>query len=256
MPITEETLRKAESILGHVFRDRSILTRSLVHASHSDSRLESNERLEFLGDSVLGLVVCRHLHEEYPELLEGEMTKIKSTVVSRHTCADIAEALELGELLRLGKGMGGRRRLPRSVAAAALEALIGAVFLDGGLEAASRFVLGQLEPLIAQAADSGHQSNFKSVLQQAAQQRFDMTPMYVVLDEKGPDHAKCFEVCVDIGPRRFSSCWGASKKQAEQDAALTALVELGLAERDDDGVVHLLDEEGAWEEAEYEDDVA
>jgi ribonuclease-3 len=229
--MTEEEIQKAEAIVGHCFRDRDLLKRSLTHASLVDSRLDSNERLEFLGDVVLGLVVCEYLYRHYDHLLEGEMTKIKSMVVSRHTCAIVAEAIGLGDLLRLGKGMSNRSKLPQSVIAAVYEALIGALYLDGGLEAAQRFILGQMRNAIDEADRSGHQQNFKSVLQQAGQQMFEQSPQYLILDEKGPDHAKCFEVCVEIGARRFKSCWGPSKKQAEQQAALEALVELGLAER-------------------------
>ena len=236
----EQSIDRAEEILGHAFQDRGLLHRALTHASLVESRLESNERLEFLGDAVLGMVICESLYHDFPEALEGEMTKIKSMVVSRSNCARVADRMGLGELLRLGKGMSNRRSLPRSVVAAVFESLIGAVYVDGGLEAARDFILRTLGDDTERAAESGHQSNFKSVLQQSAQQRFDQTPQYVVLDEKGPDHAKCFEVCVDIGSQRFGSCWGSSKKQAEQEAALQALIELGVAERTDDDDVRLL----------------
>jgi ribonuclease-3 len=109
--------------------------------------------------------------------------------------------------------------------------LIGALYLDAGLGPTREFILKALEPRIEHAASSGHQYNFKSVLQQAALQQFNQTPQYLILDEQGPDHAKCFEVCVEIGARRFTSCWGPSKKQAEQLSALQALLELGIAQR-------------------------
>ncbi|MHC4416105.1 MAG: ribonuclease III [Planctomycetota bacterium] len=234
-----ENIRRAERLLGHRFSDQALLVQALTHASLADSRLESNERLEFLGDAVLGTVVCVYLYERYRDRLEGELTKIKSSVVSRSTCADIAEDLGLDDLLRLGKGMSDRRVLPRSVRAAVYEALIGALYLDGGIEAARRFILDGMKPTIEQAGGSGHQQNFKSVLQQTAQDVFGLAPQYIVLDEKGPDHAKCFEVGVEIGARRFKSCWGASKKQAEQQAALEALLELGVAERSGDGDIRL-----------------
>ena len=220
-------IQRIEEVLDHKFTDLELLKRSVTHASLVDSRLQSNERLEFLGDAVLGLVVCSYLYDEYDDLLEGEMTKIKSTVVSRRVCAEIALALGLDELLRLGKGMSRHHALPSSVLAAVFESLVGALYLDGGLEQARAFILRTMETRIEDAARSGHQHNFKSVLQQTAQQIIGQTPQYVVLDEKGPDHAKCFEVAVEIGARRFTSCWGPSKKQAEQDAALQALKELG-----------------------------
>jgi ribonuclease-3 len=232
-------IRAAEKLLGHRFSDKDLLIQALTHASVADSRLESNERLEFLGDAVLGLVVCQYLHETYEDLLEGDLTKIKSSVVSRHTCAEIATEHGLDELLRLGKGLAERHSLPGSVLAAVYESLIGALQIDGGLAAARKFILKGMKPTIKRAAGSGHQYNFKSVLQQTAQEELGQQPQYLVLDEKGPDHAKCFEVCVEVGARRFNSCWGASKKQAEQQAALEALLELGFAERTDDDEVRL-----------------
>ncbi len=245
-----KSIRTAERLLGHRFSDKELLVRGLTHASLADSRLQSNERLEFLGDAVLGMVVCEYLFDRYDDRLEGDLTKIKSSVVSRSTCADIANELGLGELLLLGKGMSDRHVLPRSVEAAVYESLIGALYLDGGLDAARRFILKHLTAAIEQAAGSGHQQNFKSVLQQTAQELFGLTPQYIVLDEKGPDHAKCFEVGVEIGARRFKSCWGASKKQAEQQAALEALLELGVAEQGPDDEVTLRRDEDAWESSE------
>jgi len=244
MPALNEEKRVAlQDLLEHEFSDPALLERALTHASLADSRLESNERMEFLGDAVLGLVVCEYLFTEYADLLEGEMTKIKSSVVSRKICADVTKELGLEEMLRIGKGLGDHASLPRSVLAAVYESIIGALYLDGGLEVARRFILKGLESKIEEAAASGHQFNFKSVLQQAMQQRMEPPPEYIVLDEKGPDHAKCFEVCVAIGATRYSSRWGATKKQAEQAAALEALVELGLAERNDADEITLLEDE-------------
>jgi ribonuclease-3 len=235
----ENTIQILEQQLGYRFTDHDLVRRALTHASLVDSRLQSNERLEFLGDAVLGLVVCSYLFERFPTLLEGEMTKIKSTVVSRKVCAEIATALGLAELLQLGKGMSRSSALPGSVLAAVFESLVGAMYIDGGIEAARQFILRMMKPRIEAAARSGHQSNFKSVLQQSAQQMFGQTPQYFVLDEKGPDHSKCFEVCVEIGARRFGSCWGPSKKQAEQEAALLALQELGCVTRSEDGEIQV-----------------
>ncbi|MAB83300.1 MAG: ribonuclease III [Phycisphaerae bacterium] len=239
LSIEPSTLDSLEAILGHQFSDRQILERSLAHASGTEHRLESNERLEFLGDAILGMVVCTYIFSAFPGILEGEMTKIKSMVVSRQVCADVASELELTEYLQLGKGMSTRSNLPSSVGAAAFESIIGAIFLDGGLEPAQEFILTQLRHRIHEAEESGHHENFKSVLQQQVQKTLGVTPIYSVLDEQGPDHAKCFEVGVEIDGRRFESCWGSSKKRAEQDAALNALIELGCAERDEDGVIRI-----------------
>lgn len=233
--MSNDNLDAVQRILGHRFADPALLVRALTHASVAGTRQESNERLEFLGDSVLGLVCCEMIYAMFPTFLEGEMTKIKSTVVSRQTCALIARELGLHNYLILGKGMQMQRELPPSLAAAAVESVVAAIYLDGGLEPARAFLRPLLEPMIRRAAASGHQENFKSVLQQHSQQVFGESPTYVVLDEKGPDHAKCFEIAVEIAGRRFSACWGASKKQAEQQAALNALSELGLVDHTLDG---------------------
>ncbi len=232
---------QSQHVLGYLFRNADLLEEALTHASLADDRRNSNERMEFLGDAILGYVVCEYLYQNYPDLLEGDMTKIKSAVVSRRVCAEITLSINLDGLLNLGKGMAGRPTLPSSVAAAVLEAIIAAIYLDGGMEAAREFVVRHVEPYIHEAAASTHQQNFKSVLQQLSQKLLPCNPIYILLDEKGPDHAKAFEVCIEIEGRRFSSAWANSKKQAEQQAALNALTELGLASEDGDGVVHLAD---------------
>ena len=223
--------------IGYQFRDPEVLRQAFSHASGTEHRLQSNERLEFLGDAVLGMVVCEYIYSNFPGILEGEMTKIKSMVVSRQVCAEVADELDLKSYLSLGKGMSSRSEIPSSVGAAAFESLIGAIYIDGGLEAARMFIISQLESRIHQAEGSGHHENFKSVLQQHVQRVFGATPVYCILDEQGPDHAKCFEVAVEINGDRYESCWGSSKKRAEQDAALNALIALGYAGRDDDGHV-------------------
>ncbi|MEM1355992.1 MAG: ribonuclease III [Planctomycetota bacterium] len=220
----------AAEILGYRFKDESLLCEALTHASSADSRLKSNERMEFLGDAILGYTVCEYLYRHYSDLLEGDLTKIKSAVVSRRVCAKISKEINLSGMLNLGKGMSGRPGLPSSVAAAVLESIIAAIYLDGGIRAAKKFILRHLKPYIEDAADSAHQQNFKSVLQQIAQKHMPGNPVYTLLDEKGPDHAKAFKVCVQIASQSFTSAWANSKKEAEQKAALNALCELGLAE--------------------------
>lgn len=238
----DELLAEAQRVIGMTFDDLDLLALSLRHASHSESRLDSNERLEFLGDAVLGVIVCERIFELFPDLLEGEMTKIKSTVVSRRTCAEIAERLGLDGLLILGKGMQSQEHLPRSLAAAVLESVIAAVYLDKGFEATRAFLLPLIDPMIEEAERSGHQQNFKSVLQQHAQQGMGVSPAYRVLDEKGPDHAKCFKIAVELDGRLFPACWGQSKKNAEQQAAQHALFELGLLVRDEDNRLRLVED--------------
>lgn len=240
---TEELCVEAEKILGYRFNNPELISVALTHASVADNRLLSNERMEFLGDAVLGMVVCEHLFDTYQDDLEGEMTKIKSAVVSRRVCAQISSEIGLTKLLLLGKGMN-TSNLPMSLSAAVYEAIVAAIYLDGGLEPTREFILKYLGRHISDNAESTHQQNFKSVLQHYAQKHLTELPSYRLLDEKGPDHSKCFEVCVELGAHRYGSAWGQNKKQAEQRAALNALVEMKLAEEDDEGIVHLVE----WDE--------
>ncbi len=222
-------IEHVEQLLGYRFQNPDILCEALTHASSADSRLRSNERMEFLGDSILGCVICEYLFLQYPDLLEGEMTKIKSSVVSRRVCAQISTDIKLADLLNLGKGMTARAAMPSSVAAAVFESMVAAIYLDGGHEPAKAFVLKFMAPYVTEAAESAHQHNFKSVLQQFAQKHLPANPQYMLLDEKGPDHCKAFEVAVQIGQRLFDPAWANNKKEAEQKAALLALHALGLA---------------------------
>ena len=227
----------ASQVLGYTFKDESILDSALTHASVAATRLESNERMEFLGDAVLGWVVSEYLFDKFPSYLEGELTKIKSAVVSRRACAKISEELNLCAMLNLGKGMSSRPAIPSSVAAAVLESIIAAIFLDGGMRPAKKFVLKHMKPLIAEAARSTHQENYKSALQHYAQKHMPTNPSYLLLDQQGPDHSKAFQVCVEIDGRQFSPTWANSKKEAEQNAALIALRELDLVSTNEHGTI-------------------
>ena len=189
-------------------------------------RLASNERLEFLGDAILGAVVCELLYGQYPDYLEGDLTKIKSVVVSRQTCAKISEALGLQEFLVLGKGMTTHPSVPPSLLADVFESLIAAIYLDGGDPASREFIARYMGPEIELAATGELGGNYKSLLQQLAQRENGSTPTYHLLDEKGPDHSKCFKVGREIGRSRFQGAWGRNKKEAEQRAARNALSEL------------------------------
>ncbi len=231
--MSDDALDRCQEAVGYRFKDRDLLKISLMHASVAPTRLESNERLEFLGDSILGLVVCWYLFHQYPDFLEGELTQIKSSVVSRRTCAEISQELGLPQWLYLGKGIASRPELPSSLAAAALESLIAAIAIDGGFDAARDFILTHVVSHIERAVASENQHNYKSQLQQHAQKEWSATPVYELLDEKGPDHSKCFEVAVCLAGRRFPSAWGPSKKESEQKAAQNALVALKVLPPDD-----------------------
>ncbi len=178
------------------------------------------------GDAVLGVIVCDELFHRYPEACEGEMTRIKSVVVSREVCGRMTRKLGLDEFIRVGKGISSSGQVPESVEAAVMEAVIGAMYIDGGLEAARPFVLSILSEEIDFVSDSVTGVNHKSLLQQFSQRQFSETPAYIILDEKGPDHAKCFLVSAMIGSKVYAPAWGPSKKDAEQRAAENALAQL------------------------------
>ncbi|MGD8500438.1 MAG: ribonuclease III [Phycisphaerales bacterium] len=224
----KKALRQIQQITGYKFSDTSLLDKAFAHSSAVDDRLLSNERLEFLGDAVLAVVICQALFERFSGYLEGDLTKIKSKLVSRETCAQISGELGLPKFLKVGKGMVSNRALSGSLAAGVLETTIAAIYIDGGFDAARDFILRVFGTLIDRADAEEVQGNFKSLLQQYAQEQFSATPSYVLLDEKGPDHNKCFELEVVVTDRHFPSAWGTNKKEAEQKAAFNALVELGV----------------------------
>jgi ribonuclease-3 len=225
-PTDESFLSQCEQRIGYTFTNRALLVGALTHASGARHRLASNERLEFLGDSVLGLVVCERLFHDYPGFLEGDLTRIKSVVVSRQTCARISSQLHLEDFLVLGKGMAVHASVPHSLLADVFESLVAAIYLDGGFERARAFVEKHVVPMIAQVASGDAGDNYKSQLQHYAQREYGKTPTYAMLDQKGPDHNKMFKVAAQIGKRSFSAAWGKSKKEAEQRAARKAMIEL------------------------------
>lgn len=236
-----EIRAKAEDILQYTFKNPDLLTESLTHASIANTRLLSNERMEFLGDAVLDLVVCEALYLRFPEYLEGDLTKIKSAVVSRKTCAEISNETGLTDLLITGKGISSREAMPHSLAAAVYESIIAAIYMDGGFDVAKAYILRTIAAKIEIIAADTHQQNYKAVLQQHAQKAMGATPVYDLLDEKGPDHSKCFEVCVLIDGRRFPGAWGPNKKTAEQKAAMLALEEMGVIGRRSNELVEITD---------------
>jgi ribonuclease-3 len=220
-------LEKLQQRINYAFKDQGLLLSALTHASGAEHRLASNERLEFLGDAILGAVVCKILFHQYPEYLEGDLTRIKSIVVSRLTCAKISAVLGMQEFLILGKGMTTHPSVPLSLLADVFESLVAAIYLDGGDAAARTFITRTIGPEIELAAEGETGSNYKSLLQQLAQREHGTTPTYQLLDEKGPDHSKCFKVAAQIGGNRYQAAWGRNKKEAEQRAARNALSQLG-----------------------------
>jgi ribonuclease-3 len=215
-----------ESVLGYTFRERSLLEQALRHASwcneHTGPRLEDNERLEFLGDAVLDLVVGHKLMTRYPQLREGELSVTRAQVVSEAGLSEVAGQLGLGEWLLLGKGeekSGGRTK--PSILADAFEALLAAVYLDGGFAAACELAERLLAHRIETVEFKGFY-DFKTRLQESAQARLKATPTYRVVQELGPDHDKRFVVVVTINDDEWARAVGKSKKEAEQMAAAEA----------------------------------
>ncbi|MFO1022214.1 MAG: ribonuclease III [Planctomycetales bacterium] len=226
LALSTEMIARCEAMLRYEFRDKQLLQVCLTHASGARHRLVSNERLEFLGDAVLGMVVCEMLYRRFPEATEGDLTRIKSILVSRQTCARISLAMGCHEFLLVGKGLSTNESVPSSVVAAVLESLIAGVYMDGGLEAARRLIEEVMTTELELTIQHEQGKNYKSQLQQVAQRQFGETPLYRLLDEKGPDHSKCFKIAAMIGSLSYPAAWGPTKKEAEQRAAQNALSEL------------------------------
>lgn len=219
-------LANCQSLMGYKFRNEELLRIALTHSSGADTPLDSNERMEFLGDSVLSYVVCDHLYKKFPNILEGDMTKVKSSVVSRSTCQKICQHLGLDKFLILGRGLGRSNRIPNSIFANTLEAFIAAIYLDGGMDEAREFILRVFQEEIAEMLQDGDAHNHKSVLQQHCQKSSRQIPEYKILEIRGPEHRKTFNIQVRVGNKVFPSAWGVTKKEAEQRAAENALAVL------------------------------
>lgn len=211
-------------IVPHDFRDPSLLELALTHSSAGRER--DNERLEFLGDAALDLVVAEELFRaDGDELPEGEMTERKAAVVSRKSLAEAAARIGLDRHVRLGPGLQDRA-LPRSVLANIYEAVLGAVYLDGGLEAVRAFARATLREALVRVREPSLGQNPKQELQQICQRDLGGLPSYVLLDERGAAHARAFRIAVEAAGRRFPSAWGRTRKEAEAWAAREALLVL------------------------------
>jgi ribonuclease-3 len=219
----QAVLEGCQEAIGYRFIRPALLREALTHTSSANTRAASNERMEFLGDSVLGLITCEQLFHRFPDYQEGDLTKVKSVVVSRKTCARFSQEIGLGEFLFLGKGVRPFGEMPSNMLADVFEALVAGIFLDGGWDAAKGFVLRFIEPEIERVARDAISSNAKSQLQTVTQREYGGTPRYFLLDEQGPDHNKCFKVAAQVGDERFPAAWGSTKKEAESKAAMNAL---------------------------------
>ena len=218
-------LKKFQSIIGYSFNDEELLKQALTHSSYANEKhlkkLSDNERLEFLGDAVLELTSSEFLFANYPNLTEGELTKLRASIVCEPTLAACTEAIHLGHFLFLGKGedqTGGRKR--KSVLSDALEAVIGAIYLDGGFANAKEFVQ---KFILTDIEKKQLFYDSKTILQEVVQGQHESLS-YVLLEESGPDHDKNFTVGVMIGEKQISTGTGHTKKSAEQEAAYRALL--------------------------------
>ena len=223
-----------QQTLGVFFNDLSLLKQALVHSSCINENpgfaLASNERLEFLGDTVLGLTVAEKLYHDFPHFTEGKMTKVRAALVRRDTLTRIAQTVHLGDYLYLGKGeeASGGRYKPVNLAGA-LEALIAAVYLDQGLAAARDFVLRLLNEELQKGVNQDEGTDYKSQLQELIQGREQRTPDYYIIETAGSDHDRRFTVEVRVGDTILGRGSGRSKKMAETEAARAALVQLSTS---------------------------
>lgn len=219
-------MKNLEAKLGYAFRDRALLENALTHSSYANENrakgIQSNERLEFLGDSVLGMVVADYLFRTNPGLPEGELTRIRANLVCEGSLVVVARELNLGRYLLLGHGEdagGGRERA--SILADAVEAVLAAVYLDGGISHARSIIQRYILDRAAQEKDTTH--DFKTALQEWVQRESGQVLSYCLIGESGPDHAKVFQVEVQLNGRAVGQGAGRSKKEAEQSAAQAAL---------------------------------
>lgn len=212
-----------EVLIGHVFRDRDFLWNALSHSSVKTQGRPSNERLEFLGDSVLGMLISESLYRRYPDDDEGTLTRIKSQAVSRATLQRVAVAMGLDRFILVGKGVA-KREIPASLLGNLYEAIVGAIYLDAGLAAARKFIMRQLDVVIEEIVDDRAERNYKSMLQHHCQKELGQVPVYRVLREFGAAHDRQFEVSVQIGNVEHGRARAPSKKEAEQGAARAAMI--------------------------------
>ncbi len=210
------------------FKNKKLLKIAFIHRSylneHPKVELPHNERLEFLGDAVLGLIVSEHLFKKYPKHPEGDLTNFRSSLVNAKTLSKAAKSLKLGQYLSLSKGeeaTGGRER--QYILANTFESLLGALYLDQGLAATREFIEKYLLTFLSEIIQKKLYKDFKSLLQEKSQEELSVTPAYKILEEKGPDHVKTFRTGVFLGRKKVADGTGNSKQSAEQEAARSAL---------------------------------
>ena len=216
---------KIEKEIGYEFKNKQLLETALTHTSYAyENKKQSNEKLEFLGDSILEFVSSEYIYHNYPNLKEGEMTKVRASVVCEDSLQKIAKMHNFSDFLYLGKSeRTSQKEVRPAIMADSIEAVIAAIFLDGGLEEAKKFILSNLAKPIENATKNIGQKDYKTVLQEVLQKNGNVDIEYVIVDEKGPDHEKVFTAEVIFNNKILATGEGKSKKQAEMEAAQKAL---------------------------------
>lgn len=227
-------MQTLEERLGYTFENKSLLQGAMYHSSYANEHrggIQSNERLEFLGDAVLGLVVGEHLYRTHPDAPEGDLTRMRAALVCEESLHEVAQSLGLGQYLKLGRGeeSGGGRQRP-SILADATESVFAAVYLDGGMEAARALIHRVLLDENREEAVERRRKDYKTMLQEVVQRKANQVLRYEMVGASGPDHAKVFTACVTLNGQPIGLGQGHSKKEAEQSAAKTALEQLGKGE--------------------------
>ena len=221
-------MQTIEEKIGYTFQNKELLKKALTHTSYAyENNIDSNEKLEFLGDSILEFVSSKYLYENYPELKEGEMTKVRATVVCEKSLHKVAKMHDFSDFLYLGKSerkMGGQER--PAILADSVEAVIAAIYLDGGIEQAEKFIIQSLKEDIEIATKHVGDKDYKTVLQEKLQEHGDVKIEYEIIKEEGPDHNKSFEVQVSCDGKKLAKGKGRSKKEAQMNAAQKALEKL------------------------------
>lgn len=230
-----KSMKALQKQIGYTFKDESLLKLALTHSSYANENkfedVDYNERLEFLGDSVLGVIISRYVFEKYPEYREGELTKTRSKMVCESTLAECAKAIDLGQHMFFGKGealTGGRTR--KSILADAFEALLAAIYLDSNFETVEKMIFKLMQEKIDMAEAGLIVDDYKTYLQELVQVKKENRIKYELMDESGPDHQKKFITAVKLNQKTIGTGEGSSKKESEQEAAKNALRRKGFYE--------------------------
>lgn len=220
----EKNLKRFEENIGYTFKDKSLLKNALAHTSYAyEFEVESNERLEYLGDSILEFVTSEWLFKNYSNLTEGEMTKVRAAAVCENSLFEIAKKHDFSDFLLLGKSEKANHNMKKAIMADSVEAVIAAIYLDSNLEQAKKFIINNLKDMIESASHHVGDKDYKTVLQEKLQVHGDVSIVYTIIKEEGPDHNKLFTAKLEVNGAELALGKGRSKKLAEMEAARVAL---------------------------------